>query len=73
MLNFQISFSVLSFFTLQTEQIINEYKIRALACHPDKHLENPKAGRYVDYSNLYYSEKDEKGEYFMQCYSNCCY
>lgn len=24
-----------------TEQIINEYKIRALACHPDKHLENP--------------------------------
>ncbi|XP_072246503.1 dnaJ homolog subfamily C member 12 [Leuresthes tenuis] len=26
-----------------TEQIINEYKIRALACHPDKHLDNPKA------------------------------
>ncbi|XP_026165371.1 dnaJ homolog subfamily C member 12 [Mastacembelus armatus] len=26
-----------------TEQIINEYKIRALACHPDKHLDNPRA------------------------------
>lgn len=26
-----------------TEQILNEYKIRALACHPDKHLDNPKA------------------------------
>lgn len=26
-----------------TEQIINEYKIRALACHPDKHLNDPKA------------------------------
>ncbi|XP_030012139.1 dnaJ homolog subfamily C member 12 [Sphaeramia orbicularis] len=26
-----------------TEQIINEYKIRALACHPDKHLNNPAA------------------------------
>ncbi|KAL2082879.1 hypothetical protein ACEWY4_020652 [Coilia grayii] len=26
-----------------TEQILNEYKIRALACHPDKHPENPKA------------------------------
>lgn len=26
-----------------TEQIQNEYKIRALACHPDKHPENPKA------------------------------
>ncbi|XP_061547061.1 dnaJ homolog subfamily C member 12 [Phycodurus eques] len=26
-----------------TEQILNEYKIRALACHPDKHLGNPKA------------------------------
>ncbi|KAG5266739.1 hypothetical protein AALO_G00235650 [Alosa alosa] len=26
-----------------TEQIVNEYKIRALACHPDKHPENPKA------------------------------
>ncbi|KAM3606912.1 uncharacterized protein V6R79_025375 [Siganus canaliculatus] len=26
-----------------TEQIVNEYKIRALACHPDKHLENPSA------------------------------
>lgn len=24
-----------------TEQILNEYKIRALACHPDKHLGNP--------------------------------
>ncbi|XP_049592483.1 dnaJ homolog subfamily C member 12 isoform X1 [Syngnathus scovelli] len=27
----------------QTEQIINEYKIRALACHPDKHQDNPNA------------------------------
>lgn len=26
-----------------TEQIINEYKIRALACHPDKHRDNPTA------------------------------
>ncbi|XP_077350856.1 dnaJ homolog subfamily C member 12 [Festucalex cinctus] len=26
-----------------TEQILNEYKIRALACHPDKHQDNPKA------------------------------
>ncbi|KAM6922242.1 dnaJ homolog subfamily C member 12 [Lycodopsis pacificus] len=26
-----------------TEQINNEYKIRALACHPDKHLNNPRA------------------------------
>lgn len=26
-----------------TEQITNEYKIRALACHPDKQTENPKA------------------------------
>ncbi|XP_056148129.1 dnaJ homolog subfamily C member 12 isoform X2 [Lampris incognitus] len=26
-----------------TEQIANEYKIRALACHPDKHLDRPKA------------------------------
>ncbi|KAJ0067253.1 hypothetical protein NL108_015115, partial [Boleophthalmus pectinirostris] len=26
-----------------TEQIVNEYKIRALACHPDKHLDNPSA------------------------------
>ncbi|XP_034754367.1 dnaJ homolog subfamily C member 12 [Etheostoma cragini] len=26
-----------------TEQIVNEYKIRALACHPDKHLDNPRA------------------------------
>ncbi|XP_022599556.1 dnaJ homolog subfamily C member 12 [Seriola dumerili] len=26
-----------------TEQIINEYKIRALACHPDKHQGNPRA------------------------------
>uniref|UniRef100_A0A671LRN3 J domain-containing protein n=1 Tax=Sinocyclocheilus anshuiensis TaxID=1608454 RepID=A0A671LRN3_9TELE len=28
-----------------TEQIVNEFKVRALACHPDKHPENPKAGR----------------------------
>ncbi|XP_029376947.1 dnaJ homolog subfamily C member 12 isoform X2 [Echeneis naucrates] len=27
----------------ETEQILNEYKIRALACHPDKHLDNPRA------------------------------
>ncbi|KAK2824033.1 hypothetical protein Q5P01_021208 [Channa striata] len=26
-----------------TEQILNEYKIRALSCHPDKHLDNPRA------------------------------
>lgn len=26
-----------------TEQILNEYKIRALACHPDKHPNNPRA------------------------------
>ncbi|KAM4607820.1 dnaJ homolog subfamily C member 12 [Polymixia lowei] len=26
-----------------TEQIVNEYKIRALACHPDKHPDNPQA------------------------------
>lgn len=26
-----------------TEQILNEYKIRALACHPDKHPDNPTA------------------------------
>lgn len=26
-----------------TEQIINEYKIRALECHPDKHMDNPSA------------------------------
>ncbi|KAK1905628.1 DnaJ like subfamily C member 12 [Dissostichus eleginoides] len=26
-----------------TEQILNEYKIRALACHPDKHLDSPTA------------------------------
>ncbi|MED6287806.1 hypothetical protein CHARACLAT_019970 [Characodon lateralis] len=25
------------------EQILSEYKIRALACHPDKHLDNPTA------------------------------
>lgn len=28
----------------QTEQIVNEFKVKALACHPDKHPENPKAG-----------------------------
>lgn len=33
------------FFVLQTEQILNEYKIRALACHPDKHLDNPTSGK----------------------------
>ncbi|XP_065815621.1 dnaJ homolog subfamily C member 12 isoform X2 [Labrus bergylta] len=26
-----------------TEQILSEYKIRALACHPDKNLQNPGA------------------------------
>ncbi|XP_015235876.1 PREDICTED: dnaJ homolog subfamily C member 12 [Cyprinodon variegatus] len=26
-----------------TEQILNEYKIRALSCHPDKHPDNPTA------------------------------
>ncbi|XP_068597041.1 dnaJ homolog subfamily C member 12 isoform X2 [Brachionichthys hirsutus] len=26
-----------------TEQILVEYKIRALACHPDKHLDSPEA------------------------------
>ncbi|XP_072292861.1 dnaJ homolog subfamily C member 12 isoform X2 [Eucyclogobius newberryi] len=26
-----------------TEQIVNEYKIRALACHPDKDVDNPSA------------------------------
>lgn len=25
------------------EQIVNEFKVKALACHPDKHPENPKA------------------------------
>ncbi|XP_071337513.1 dnaJ homolog subfamily C member 12 [Trachinotus anak] len=25
------------------EQILSEYKIRALACHPDKHLDDPRA------------------------------
>ncbi|KAL0964224.1 hypothetical protein UPYG_G00321060 [Umbra pygmaea] len=25
------------------EQIANEYRVRALACHPDKHPQNPKA------------------------------
>lgn len=33
------------YFLLQNEQILNEYKIRALACHPDKHLDNPAAGK----------------------------
>uniref|UniRef100_A0A3Q2P359 J domain-containing protein n=1 Tax=Fundulus heteroclitus TaxID=8078 RepID=A0A3Q2P359_FUNHE len=28
-----------------TEQILNEYRIRALACHPDKHPDNPAAGK----------------------------
>lgn len=32
---------------MQTEQIVNEYKIRARACHPDKHLDNPTAGKYT--------------------------
>lgn len=33
-----------------TEQILNEYKIRALACHPDKHLDNP--GAVADFQKL---------------------
>ncbi|XP_034407961.1 dnaJ homolog subfamily C member 12 [Cyclopterus lumpus] len=33
-----------------TEQILNEYKIRALACHPDKHPNNPRA--VADFQNL---------------------
>ncbi|XP_053189012.1 dnaJ homolog subfamily C member 12 [Scomber japonicus] len=32
------------------EQILNEYKIRALACHPDKHLDNP--GAVADFQKL---------------------
>ncbi|KAF0027245.1 hypothetical protein F2P81_019986 [Scophthalmus maximus] len=28
-----------------TEQILTEYKIRALTCHPDKHLDDPRAVR----------------------------
>lgn len=31
----------------QTEQIVNEFKVKALACHPDKHPENPKAGTNI--------------------------
>lgn len=34
-----------------TEQILNEYKIRALACHPDKHLDNPRA--VADFQKLH--------------------
>lgn len=33
------------FFSHQTEQIMAEYKARALSCHPDKHPENPEAGK----------------------------
>ncbi|KAM9847621.1 dnaJ homolog subfamily C member 12 [Aulostomus maculatus] len=33
-----------------TEQILNEYKVRALACHPDKHLDNP--GAVADFQKL---------------------
>ncbi|XP_041645781.1 dnaJ homolog subfamily C member 12 [Cheilinus undulatus] len=33
-----------------TEQILNEYKIRALACHPDKNLED--AGAVADFQKL---------------------
>ncbi|KAI5611801.1 dnaJ-like subfamily C member 12, partial [Silurus asotus] len=28
-----------------TEQIMTEYKVRALSCHPDKHPENPEAAQ----------------------------
>ncbi|KAK3573599.1 hypothetical protein QTP86_030014, partial [Hemibagrus guttatus] len=31
--------------TLMTEQIMAEYKVRALSCHPDKQPENPKAAQ----------------------------
>ncbi|XP_061600988.1 dnaJ homolog subfamily C member 12 [Cololabis saira] len=33
-----------------TEQILNEYKIRALACHPDKHPDKP--GAVADFQKL---------------------
>ncbi|KAM4729672.1 dnaJ homolog subfamily C member 12 [Anableps anableps] len=33
-----------------TEQILNEYKIRALGCHPDKQLDNPSAA--ADFQKL---------------------
>ncbi|KAM8738993.1 dnaJ homolog subfamily C member 12 [Acanthopagrus schlegelii] len=33
-----------------TEQILSEYKIRALTCHPDKHLDNP--GAVADFQKL---------------------
>uniref|UniRef100_A0A287AVV6 DnaJ heat shock protein family (Hsp40) member C12 n=1 Tax=Sus scrofa TaxID=9823 RepID=A0A287AVV6_PIG len=29
------------------EQILAEFKVRALECHPDKHPENSKAGKYL--------------------------
>uniref|UniRef100_A0A8C4R5T3 J domain-containing protein n=1 Tax=Eptatretus burgeri TaxID=7764 RepID=A0A8C4R5T3_EPTBU len=29
---------------LQMEQILREYKVRVLQCHPDKHPDNPTAG-----------------------------
>ncbi|CAJ1066574.1 dnaJ homolog subfamily C member 12 isoform X1 [Xyrichtys novacula] len=34
-----------------TEQILNEYKIRALACHPDKNLQDP--GAVADFQKLH--------------------
>ncbi|XP_035982025.1 dnaJ homolog subfamily C member 12 isoform X2 [Fundulus heteroclitus] len=34
-----------------TEQILNEYRIRALACHPDKHPDNPAA--VADFQKLH--------------------
>lgn len=33
-----------------TEQILNEYKVRALGCHPDKHMDNPSA--VMDFQKL---------------------
>ncbi|XP_056291195.1 dnaJ homolog subfamily C member 12 isoform X2 [Pseudoliparis swirei] len=33
-----------------TEQILNEYKIRALACHPDRHPDDP--GAVANFQNL---------------------
>lgn len=32
---------------------MSEYKIRAMMCHPDKHLDNPGAGKHVVYLAVY--------------------
>lgn len=34
-------------FFMQVEQIIAEYKVRALEHHPDKHPGNQKAGKFI--------------------------